>query len=410
VKDTQKKGDGHLYLRGEIYWIKYYRDGKPYFESTKKTDAQQAGKVLKKRLAEIMTGTFIGPRIERIRIAELAEDFLRDYKINGRRSLDDAEARWLLHLKPVFGHLRALQVSTSLINKYVDDRQKAGASNATINRELAALKRMFTLGAQATPPKVTRVPHFNMLKETNVRSGFVTDEQYDALANACAAVGMWIRALFETGYTFGWRVSELLTLQVRQVDFSAGAIQLDAGSTKNDEARVAKMTSTVRALLAALASGKKPNERLFTREGEPIADFRHSWARVCCKAGVGKMVCPDCAAEEPVEVSEDDRGNWRCTRCSQNWKHKKLRYVGLMFHDLRRTAVRNMVRAGIPERVAMSISGHKTRSVFERYNIVCERDLNDAAAKMENRLVTKQLQGPQPLASEELAETRKLLN
>lgn len=174
--------------------------------------------------------------------------------------------------------------------------------------------------------------------------------------------------------------------------------------------RAAKMTSTVRALLSALASGKKPNERLFTREGAPIADFRDSWARVCCKAGVGKMVCPSCPAEEAVEVSEDDRGNWRCAQCSQNWKHKELRYVGLMFHDLRRTAVRNMVRAGIPERVAMSISGHKTRSVFERYNIVCERDLSDAVAKMESRLVTNRLQGPQPRAREESADTRKLLN
>jgi site-specific recombinase XerD len=136
--------------------------------------------------------------------------------------LDDAEARWNLHLKPAFGHLRASQMSTDAINRYVDARQGAGAANATINRELAALKRMFTLGAQATPPKVNRVPHFNMLKENNVRSGFVTDEQYGALVQACNEVGVWLRALFEVGYTYGWRVSELLTLRVRQVDFGAG--------------------------------------------------------------------------------------------------------------------------------------------------------------------------------------------
>jgi integrase len=215
-----------------------------------------------------------------------------------------------------------------------------------------------------------RVPHFNMLKENTPRDGFVNDEQYGALVEACNEVGAWLRALFEVAYTFGWRVSELLSLQVRQVDLSAGTIRLDAGTTKNGEARFATMTSTVRALMAALVSGKDPEERVFTREGTPIADFRGVWEKVTTAASV----------------------------------------PGLLFHDLRRTAVRNMVRAGIPERVAMTISGHKTRSVFERYNIVCERDLKDAAAKMESRLVANRLQGPQPPAREESAETRKLLN
>lgn len=252
----RERGTGCLYLRGNIWHAKWYAHGKAYTQSTKESDPKKAEKFLRKQLAKVETGTFAGTRVERVRVAELAEDFLRDYKINGRKSLDDAEARWQLHLKLAFGHLRASQVSTSLINKYVDDRQRASASNATINRELAALKRMFTIGAQATPPKVNRVPHFHMLKENNVRSGFVNDEQYQALVAACSKVAMWLRALFETGYTYGWRTSELLTLQVRQIDFSAGTIQLDAGTTKNDEARVAKMTSTVRALLTAMVFWK----------------------------------------------------------------------------------------------------------------------------------------------------------
>jgi integrase len=350
----RRRGTGCVYLRGKVYWVKYHRNGKAFAESAKTTDHEKAEKFLQRRLAQVITGTFIGPRAERIKVVELADDFLREYRINGRKSMDDAETRWKLHLKPVFGHLRAVQVSTDHFNKYVDDRQQAGASNATINRELAALKRMFTLGAQATPQKVTRIPHFPHLEERNVRKGFVEDAQYVALATACANIGLWLRGLFECGYTYGWRVSELLGLRVNQVNIAGGTIRLNPGETKNDDARTVKMSAGVKALLMALIAGKPPGDFVFTREGKVVRDFRGAWEAATTAAGV-----PD-----------------------------------LLFHDLRRTAVRNMVRAGIPERVAMSISGHKTRSVFERYNIVSERDLDDAVRKLEVRreMVTKQLQ------------------
>ena len=211
-----------------------------------------------------------------------------------------------------------MQVSTEHFNKYVDDRQQAGASNATINRELAALKRMFTLGAQTTPQKVTRIPHPH-LAERNVRKGFVEDAQYTALAKACAEVGLWLRGLFECEYTYGWRVSELLGLRVNQVNVAGGTIRLHPGETKNDDARTVKMSAAVKLLLAALIAGKQPDDFVFTRDEEVVRDFRGAWEAVTTTAGA-----PD-----------------------------------LLFHDLRRSAVRNMVRAGVPERVAMSISGHR---------------------------------------------------
>jgi hypothetical protein len=119
------RGTGSIYLQkgSSVWWVKYYRNGKSYRESTHEKDEGKAKTFLKRRLAEIITGSFSGPRAERIRVDELAEDFLRDYRINGRKSLPDAEARWRLHIKPFFGNLRAVEVSSDLVSRYVDARQ-----------------------------------------------------------------------------------------------------------------------------------------------------------------------------------------------------------------------------------------------------------------------------------------------
>ena len=110
----------------------------------------------------------------------MADDFIREYRINGRESLDDAQTRWNLHLKPVFVGMKAIEVTSDRVARYVDGRQQEGASNATINREVAALKRMFRLGQQSTPAKVIRMPYFPHLRENNVRKGFLEDSQYRA--------------------------------------------------------------------------------------------------------------------------------------------------------------------------------------------------------------------------------------
>src|SRR6476646_12145505 len=187
------KGTGCVYQRGDVWWLKYSRYGKPYRESCNSTDKRKAEKMLKIRLAEITSGTFVGPQAEKVRVEELAEDLLREYRINGRKSIDDVQARWDLHLKPFFGVLRAIDVTSEMIARYVDARQRNEAKNATINRELAALKRMYHLGLKATPAKVLRIPAFPHLSENNVRKGFLEDGQYSKITAYCPE--LWFRAI-----------------------------------------------------------------------------------------------------------------------------------------------------------------------------------------------------------------------
>ena len=350
--DEQTKRGRRPYGTGSVYqpkgsrflWIKFHINGVPHRESTHTDNRRKANEFLKNRLSQIGTGTFVGRKSERLTVRELADDFLREYRVNRRKSIDDVKARWNLHLKPFFAHRRAASVSSDLIVQYVDCRQQQRAANATINRELAALKRMFRLGAQATPPKVNRVPHFEMLEERNVRTGFIDDKQFSALSAECAKVGLWFRALLEVAYTYGWRLRELLNLRVDQVDLALRVIRLEPGTTKNEEGREVTMTESVFVLLQECVHRKGPDNYVFTRKnGKRVLDFRGAWESVCEKAGL----------------------------------------PNLLFHDLRRSAARNLRRAGVAEGVIQKIGGWKTRSVFERYAIVDQRDIAQAMERLQ---------------------------
>jgi integrase len=330
--------------------LKFYRNGKAIRESTRTTKLKEAEKLLRLRLASVSTGTFIPLQTTKIMVCELAADLIREYRINKRKSTSDLEARWAKHLKPFFGEKRAVEVTSSLVDQYVDARADAGAADATINRELAALKRMFSLGRQSTPPKVRELPYIKMLRENNRRTGFLRSKEHDALAAATAKVGLWLRAIFELGHTYGWRSGELKGLRVRQVNLSEGTIRLEPGTTKNDQGREVSMTLPVRKLLEQCVHGKGLEDFVFTREsrkpgqpGKPVRDFRKAWAQAC----------------------------------------KEAKVPTLHVHDLRRTAARNLRNNGTAEEVIMDIGGWKTPSVFKRYSIVDQSDIRAAMTSLE---------------------------
>lgn len=291
-----------------------------------------------------------GGHFEKITYGQLAEDFLRDYRINQKKSLDRAE-RSVKHLNKYFKGFKAIFITTPSINEYIETCLEQGAANASINRELSALKRMLNLGAQQTPPIVDRVPYISMLAENNVRTGFFEHDEFLKFRDALPS---YLQGFATFGYKLGWRVGEISNLTWSLVDRKAWGVKLEAGMTKNNDGRLIYLDTELISIFEGLWNQRKSAKKILPyvfpnlRGDDKIKDFRYAWNKAFKKSGVQKK----------------------------------------LFHDLRRTAVRNMIRSGIPEKVAMRISGHKTRSVFERYNIVDDRDLKRAARQQENYLKT----------------------
>jgi len=261
------------------------------------------------------------------------------------------------------GRQKAQSLGSTGISRYVAQRQADGLTNGSINRELAALKRMYNLGLRNG--KIIRKPHIQMLQEDNVRTGFFEWEQFQAVH---AMLVEYLRATMLFAYLTGWRVrSEVLRLMWSNVDFKAGTVRLEPGTTKNKKGRLIYMTAALKMVLEQQWQRNIAFQRehgrivplVFHNHRKPISNYYKAWHKACRLAGL----------------------------------------PGKIPHDFRRTAVRNLVRAGVPERVAMEMTGHKTRSVFDRYHIVSEGDLREAALKLSGfDLATNLATVDQPLA------------
>lgn len=342
--------------RSNVYWIGYSVNGEKQKESAETEDRKEAEKFLTRRLREL---DLLGPRrqnLDQVKFGELARRIRRDYDRNGHRS--DVEKR-LKHLEFFFGGRRVMEIGDDLVEAYVDFRlEEDGAANATVNRELAALRRMFTLGARANLVLTDQMPDVasHMLEENNVRKGFWTESEFRKLLDALPER---LRPLVQFAYVTGWRRGELLSRDWKHVDWEHDTLRLEPGETKSGEGREFPMPDHLRGVLERQRERKERVEEEYgcavealffyyepSRTGLPagrrIKDFRRSWQTAVEAAGV-----PD-----------------------------------RIFHDFRRTAVRNLVRTGCSEKVAMELTGHKTRSVFERYNIVTSSDLREAVSKL----------------------------
>lgn len=346
------RGTGRIYRRGGAWWIDYSFRGRRCRESSGSTRKSDAVKLLRRRMEEMGRGRLVGPDAERVTLDDLARLLLDDYEANGRRSTKRA-ALAVRTLTGYFGgHTRALDITTDRVNRYIAHRRDAdGVQPATIQKELAALKRAFNLAVKAG--LLEHAAHVPSLQVRNTRTGFFERGDFEAVLSELPD---YLGPPMRFGYLTGWRVrSEVLPLTWAQVDFEAGTVRLEPGTTKNAEGRTFPFAALpeLEALLREQRERTRAVERatgrivpwVFHNSGERIHGYKQAWAGACKRAGLPHA-----------------------------W-----------VHDLRRSAVRNLVRAGVPEVVAMRLCGHKTRAVFDRYSIVNEEWLREGVEKLARR-------------------------
>lgn len=327
------------------WWIQYSVRGKRFRESSGSSNRADAVKLLKRRIGEAGQGRVLGPQAEKTTLKQLTQMLLDDYRVNARRSMKRVKAS-VGHLLAFFGDGLAMDITGDRIASYVAYRQDEKAAAATINRELAALKRAFRLGEKVG--KVIQRPEVSMLREDNRRKGFFEAVEYRAVLEHLPEE---LKPVIQTAYITGWRIaSEILTRQKHHINLQAEWLRLEPGETKNGEGRNFPLTPDLREVLERQLAKTKELEQatgriipwLFHRDGNPIRDFRWSWASACKDAGVAKRIP----------------------------------------HDFRRTAVRNLERAGVPRSAAMAMVGHRTESIYRRYAIADEAMLKEGAIKL----------------------------
>jgi integrase len=340
---TRARGLGCIYLRGKTYWIDYSVRGKRHPESSGSSNRADAVRLLKQRIKEAGSGKPFGVSVEKTTLGDLIDMIQNDYKANGKqlRAIKAPTA----HVLAYFGKDRlAIDVTTDAITKYITTRQESGAKNSTINRSLAALKHSFKLAEVAE--KVAKRPHIKLLEEDNARQGFVCNAEFERLRDALPAD---LRDPVAFLYHSGWRVAEMKSLQWR--DIKEGAIRLRRENSKNKKGRILPLRRELAAIIERAAERRlSESPFVFHRDGgQTVGAFRKSWATACRKAGLGAIIV----------------------------------------HDLRRSAIKNMVDARVPETTAMMISGHRTRSTFTRYAITTEEGIARALEDVADHLAAQ---------------------
>jgi len=375
-------GEGSLLKRKgcQIWYAQYYRDGRQIRVSTGKAVKQEALGVLRRLMGDSERGLASPAELKKITYSDLRAALVANYTERGNKSLvqraDGTESIvGLPQLDKFFGYeestdadgkvsvkcpgVPVTRLTTDAARTFAKQRSTEEAGPAMINRSLALLRRMLRIAHEDN--KIQTVPKIRLLKEPPARKGFLALAKFEELS---ALLPGHLRPLILFLYWCGVRLGEALSIQWEQIDLVAGLVRLEEDQTKNSEPRFVPLPSVLLNELRGRA----------TKAGTVFdgTNLRVEWEKACSACGLGTRV-----KIEGERLLRTDRAQPR--RVKNAW----YRYNGLIVHDLRRSAIRNLINAGVPEKVAMQISGHKTRSVFDRYHIVSVGDVTAAMKRVE---------------------------
>ena len=337
-------GDGRVFYRENrgVWCIAYYKDGKEIRE-TVGTDEDAAHKLLRKKVKAKEREDFVTPREQRITVTELLD--ARETYLTNRGAKSTSWRSHIAVIRKHFGMERAAAVTADRIERFVAEERAADKSDATIKNELVELRAAYSLAVKQKRIKPYAAPYFPMPAVNNARRGFFEPEDFEAFVQHLPP-DYADTARF--AYATGWRKGEIVALTWEQIDHAAREVRLY--DSKNGEGRTLALDGDAWAIIERRWQARAYTDRrtkqthvsalVFHKKGRRIGDIRKRWNTALEAAG--------------------------------------LPPGSKLFHDLRRSGVRDMIRAGVPQSVAMSISGHKTVSMFLRYNITDGKDQRDA--------------------------------
>ncbi len=348
------RSGGGLEKIGRIWYFTFCNlNGKQVRRSSKSPLKSVAIEMLQKAQEELRKGT--EPAITRkLYYEDLRQILLDDYKDKGKLVMDGdnpvitGRRGHLKALDDYFKGMRVVAITEHMLRKFKAERVENGVAGPTCNRSLAYLRRMFKLAQQQG--KVSNVPYFPMQRESEPREGFVERPDFERLR---AEMPEHLHPALTFCYETGCRTGAAVKIIWPWVNLATREVNLPPGIVKNRKPLIVPLSDELVAML----------KKKFQASGQvfKMKNFRREWIKACVKLGFGVKTGP-----------------------------KWYAYEGLTPHDFRRSAVRNLINAGVGQATAMKITGHRTISVFERYNIVSTEQLHEAMEKVTKNAKTTQ--------------------
>jgi integrase len=350
-------------VKGSKFWhIYYYCNGRQIRETSKSESKMVAERLLHRRFVEMGVRAQPGKASEKIKYDEIRQSLLDDYRISGHRSLitlaDGTETvSGLNHLDDFFRGRLVTKITTDVLRAFIRSRKQPyrysyPVRNSTINRNLALLRHMMNLARR--DGKIQFIPHFPMLAEKPPRKGFLEHEEFKKLRDE---LPQRLRPIVMFLYSTGRPLGEARGICWHQVDLDALEIRIESERKTENQPSLVPLDGLAE-LVAELKREQDARESKFDAVF-CVKNLRKAWRRACIRLGLGRM---------------------------ESLPNGREIYRGLLVQDLRRSAVRNMIDAGVAEKVVMEVSGYKRREVFDPYNVVSTTQLHEAMQMVRERV------------------------